>query len=233
MIDNAITHALDQVARQLGEARSANEVLDSITVAVRESIDEIDHVGISITHRNGRIETRSRTDDLVLQLDQLQYDLREGPCLDAMSSEHDEDVIRVDHLQDDQRWPRYRPQAVAAGVRSQMGLRLFREDTTVGGLNLYSTTSDEITDQGEALARLFATHAVLALGRVNVEQSLNTALETRTLIGQATGIVMERYDLSADRAFDYLVRVSQSSNIKIRDVAAEMVHGHAGRVESG
>ncbi len=70
MIDNTITHALDQVARQLGEARSADEVLDSITLAVRESIDEIDHVGISITHRNGRIETRSRTDDLVLQLDQ-------------------------------------------------------------------------------------------------------------------------------------------------------------------
>jgi AmiR/NasT family two-component response regulator len=89
---------------------------------------------------------------------------------------------------------------------------------------MYSTTSDAIDPDVQHLAELFATHASLALGRATREENLYTALGTRKVIGQALGIVMERYDLTEDRAFEYLARVSQHRNVKLRDTAAEMAN---------
>src|SRR5690606_1122688 len=100
-----------------------------------------------------------------------------------------------------------------------MGLRLFTEQATLGGLNLYSTQTDTIDPDVQHVAELFATHAALALGRARHVEDLNTALQTRKVIGQAIGIVMERYQLDEDRAFQFLVRVSSHSNVKLRDVA--------------
>ncbi|MCW2783714.1 MAG: hypothetical protein JWP74_231 [Marmoricola sp.] len=223
MLDAKVTRALNQVARDLGHARELDEVLNTIVASVVQSLPEIDHAGISVTHRDGRIETKVWTDDLVTDLDQLQYDLDEGPCVDAMNTAIPGDIVRVDDARHEQRWPVYIPRAVQAGLRSQLGLRLYTEAETVGGLNLYSTSTDAISHDTELLAEMFATHAALALGRVRTETNFISAMGTRALIGQATGIVMERYDLDAERAFDYLVRVSQTSNTKMRDVAAQLV----------
>lgn len=104
-----------------------------------------------------------------------------------------------------------------------MGLRLFVDEETLGDLNPYSTDADTIDPELQHTAELFATHAALALGRARREDDLDTALANRKVIGQATGILMERYQLTEDRAFQYLVRVSQHSNIKVRDVAQELV----------
>jgi GAF domain-containing protein len=115
------------------------------------------------------------------------------------------------------------PLAVAAGLRAQMGLRLFTERETLGSLNLYSTTSDTIDTDAVHLAELFAAHASLALGHARREEQLSAALLTRKVIGQAIGILMERHVLDEDRAFAYLTRVSSRCNIKLRDVAKEIV----------
>jgi GAF domain-containing protein len=232
VLNRVIIDALNQVARELEHSRDVDELLDAIVVSIRESLPEIDHAGISVTHRDGRIETRAWTGDLVIDLDQLQYDLNEGPCVDAMNPGVPDDVVRVDHARHDQRWPGNIPHALEAGLRAQLGLRLYTEEETVGGLNLYSTSADVISEDTEFLAEMYATHAALALGRIRKETQLVQALGTRTLIGQATGIVMERYDLDAHRAFDYLMRVSQTSNVKIRDLADELVNHHALPVES-
>jgi GAF domain-containing protein len=183
----------------------------------------VDEAGVSVTHRNGRIETRAATGDLVRLLDQAQYDSGQGPCLDAMDAAAHVDVVAVDNVRQEQRWPGYLPTAIQHGLRSQLGVRIYAEARTVGGLNLYSTTSDTIGPDSVALAQLFAAHAAVALGRLRRESHLLEALQTRELIGQGIGIVMERYGLTADRAFDYLSRVSQSSNTKLRDVAADLV----------
>ena len=223
MIDQKVTFALEKIARDLGRSRSLDEVLHSIVESVREALPEIDHAGVSISYRDRRVETRAWTDDVVVQLDLLQLELDEGPCMDAIDDTISAPVVRVDDARHEQRWPRFIPRAVELGLRSQLGLRLFVGDETVGGLNLYSTSSDSISEESERLAQLFAGHAALALGWVQNRQQLTEALATRTLIGRATGIVMQRYGLDADRAFDYLVRVSQTSNTKMRDLAIKLV----------
>lgn len=215
-----IAVALTEAAKQIYAPTDVQGTLDTIVQSAQRSVPGINHVGISVTHRDGRIETKAATDPLVQELDHIQYELGEGPCLDSI---WDEPVVLVEGMQHEQRWPLYVPQAIRHGVRSQLGLRLYVEEDTLGGLNLYSTESDTVDTEARQLAALFATHAALALGRAQREASLNTALDSRKIIGQAIGIVMERYALDEGRAFQYLSRVSQTTNVKLRDVAGELV----------
>lgn len=215
-----IAAALAKAAREINAPRDLDATLHAIVETAARSLDGIDHAGISITHLDGKVETQAGTDQLVWEVDQLQYDLGEGPCLHAI---REQPVVWVNDLRHDQRWPRYVPRALEYGVRAQLGLRLYAEDETLGGLNLYSTSTDTIDPDVEYTAELFAVHAALALGRARQEDQLNAALATRKIIGQAIGIVMERYELDDESAFRYLTRVSQHSNIKLRDVAQELV----------
>lgn len=215
-----IADALTAVAREINAEDNLSITLDTIVHTAQRSLPGLDHVGISIVHRDGRIETMAGTDQLVWELDAMQYDLREGPCYDAIDREP---VMVSNELRHDQRWPRYVPRAVAQGVQAQMGLRLFIERETLGGLNLYSTESDTIDPHVQHMAELFATHAALALGKARRIEDLTTAMQTRKVIGQALGIVMERYQLDEDRAFQFMVRVSSHTNVKLRDIAQELV----------
>lgn len=134
------------------------------------------------------------------------------------------DEVAAAHFRHDHRWPRYIPPAVKEGLRSQLAVRLFLDDHgTVGGLNLYSTISEEIDPEAEQVADLFATHAAIALGNARERDSLNQLLGSRKTIGQAIGIVMERYGINQDQAFAFLVRASSTSNIKLRDIAQALV----------
>ena len=215
-----LADALAQAARDINTRQPLPEVLQRLVQTAQNALPGVDHVGISITHPDGRVETLAATDQLVLDLDQLQYELNEGPCLSAI---RDEDVVVVNAAEEDPRWPRFMERARAMGLRSQMGLRLFNEEATLGGLNLYATRDEAIDLDVANVATLFASHIALALGKARHESNLSAGLQSRQLIGQAIGIVMERYDLDEDRAFQYLTRVSQNSNIKLRDVAAELV----------
>lgn len=212
--------ALTEAARTINGPRTLEDTLDTIAQTAVLALPAFDHVGISITHRGGKIETMSGTDQLVWELDSWQYELREGPCFDAIM---EDEVVLVEDARHEQRWPRYMPKAVGAGLRSQLGLRLYLEDETLGGLNLYSTSSDTVDSESRELAELFATHAAIALGRARQEDRLNQAIATRKVIGQALGIVMERYQLTEELAFQFLIRVSQTSNVKLRTVAQEIV----------
>ena len=119
---------------------------------------------------------------------------------------------------------RYAPQAVQEGLRSQLAVRLYLDDEgTVGGINFYSTVSDEVDQEAESIADLFADHAAIALHNADERENLNQALHSRKVIGQALGIVMERYGLNEDRAFAFLVRASSTGNVKVRDIAQELV----------
>ena len=220
----AAASALAHAAITINRSGTLDETLDSIVLATRSSLPEFDHVSVSERHRDGTIETKVGTDQLVWELDALQYDLNEGPCVQALEAEP---VVVVEHLRHDQRWPRYIPAAARKGVRCQVGVRLFSAGNHVGGLNLYSTDHDEVTPETVSTARLLAIHAGIVLGHVQHAHELNRALETRKTIGQAIGIVMERYRIDEDRAFQFLVRASSSSNIKLRDIADEVVTSSA------
>jgi len=234
-----ISAALTKVAHEINEPRQLQTTLDTIVATAAHSLPGINHVGITIAGKNGHMETMAGTDTFVWELDKLQFELREGPCVHAIDVDP---VTTVEWARHEQRWPRFMPLAVAKGLRSQMGMRLYTERETLGGLNMYSTSSDTIDPDAVHMAELFAAHASLALGHARREEHLSTALLTRKVIGQAIGILMERHALAEDGAFAYLTRVSSHSNVKLRKVAQEIVdlrndastrlgHQHASPVE--
>lgn len=213
--------ALAAAARSLATPTTLQETLEAIAQAALTSIPGLDAVGISTVDRHGSVETRAATGELVWALDKLQYGLGEGPCVETL---READVVAAPHIARDERWPNYVPRAVDLGLRSQLAVKLFLDETgTLGGLNMYSTHSDELDPDAEGIAELFATHAAVALGNARTVDGLGKALETRTLIGQALGLVMERYTLSTDAAFGFLTRTSSHSNVKLRDIAEQMV----------
>jgi GAF domain-containing protein len=215
-----VARALTDVATSINAHRTLEETLDAIVHAARVSVPGFDYVGISTVHGKDSIETRAATGQLVWDLDEVQYSLGEGPCYASLT---DAPVVSAEHLRADQRWPRYVPEAIRRGVRSQLAYRLSSGDRMLGGLNFYSTRSDTFADGATAFGELFARHATVALGRSLTEHHLNLALSTRGLIGQAIGLTMAKFGISSDRAFQYLVRASSTSNIKLRDIAQEVV----------
>jgi GAF domain-containing protein len=207
-----------EVARTLHEPESVDDVLGRLVRVARDAIPA-EFVGVSIASPKG-IHTAAASDPLVTKLDQVQYELSEGPCLDAMRHHT---ATPVADLRTDNRWPRFGPRAVAAGVISQMGIEIFRQGSTVGGLNLYASRPNAFDDDTRHAAALFARHAGLALKKSLTITNLTEALQTRQIIGQAIGIVMQRYTLDEAQAFKHLVRISQTTNIKLRDVARSVV----------
>jgi ANTAR domain-containing protein len=160
------------------------------------------------------------TDQFVADADRLQCELGEGPCLDAVLGTP---LVRSDDLAHDARWPTYKPRAVLMGVGGQMALHMFHDNGSLGGLNLYFDRPGLIDGQTVAVAELFAVLAAAAMGHARELDGLNRALQTRTSIGKAIGLLMERYELDEERAFQFLVRTSQTGNVKLRVIADEIV----------
>lgn len=222
-----VGQAIVEAARTINQQQSLDQTLQRIVEVVRDSVPGFDQVGLSTLRKDGTVETRAFAGDLVLQLDQVQYDLGEGPCVDSLNETH---VVSAPAIRHDRRWPRYVPLALDLGLRSQLAVKLYLDaEGTLGGLNLYSTTSEEIVPDAVALADLFAAHAAIALGHARERETLNEALHSRKVIGQAIGIVMERYEMDEDRAFAFLVRASSHGNIKLREIAQEIVDDRNGK----
>ncbi len=217
----APARAIADAARTMNQHQTLDEALQTIVDVARDSVPGFDHVGISSLHRDGTVETMAYSGDLVPQLDDMQYSISEGPCVDTL---HGNRVVSASHIRHDQRWPRYVPQAVGLGLRSQLAVQLYLSDEgTLGGINFYSTISDEVTAEAEVLADLFASHAAIALGHAQQREHFNAALRSRKVIGQAIGIVSERYDIDEHRSFAFLVRASSHGHVKLHDVAQELV----------
>jgi GAF domain-containing protein len=217
-----VATSLLQAAQVVTSARlTLEETLDAIAQAVRRSLPAFDHVGLSVAEAGGRLTTRAATDELVRRFDDLQYGFDEGPCVESVRGETP--VVAFEHADPDERWPDYLKRARPAGLRAQLGVRIAAEEEVLGGLNLYSTSTDTIAPAAPTVAQLFAAQAAIALSRSRREEQLREAITTRKIIGQAIGLTMERYKIDEDRAFTFLVRASQTSNVKLRDIAARVV----------
>jgi GAF domain-containing protein len=223
------THAMgivNDAARAMGAPHDAAATLEEIVIQARRCLPEFEHVSVSRMCPEGTLQTLAATTDLARALDAAQSEAREGPCVEA--GEHDETVV-VRHAADEQRWPAYLEKALPAGLRSQLGVRLATDGQGLICLNLHSTTHDDIDDGAIGVAEHFAVHAGLALGRARQEDHLRTAIGTRTVIGTAIGILMERIGLDRQQAFDHLVAESSRLNRKLREVAADLVSETEGR----
>ena len=214
-------HAIAAAARSIHHTQSLEETLQAIAYVARDSVPGFDHVGISTVQRNGKVETRAATGHLVYELDNLQYSLNEGPCVETLRDAH---VVVAPRIRHDQRWPRFVPPAVGLGLRSQLAVRLYvDEEGVLGGLQPLLDHLGRGRHRGGVDRRAVRRPRAIALNNAHERETLNHALESRKVIGQAIGILMERYGMSEDRAFAFLVRASSHSNLKLRDVAQELV----------
>ena len=218
--DRCLAQALTEVARTLEAKRGVSETLRAIVLSSVGTIPGAEHAGISLVQRRSVVETVAPSDDLVGRVDLLQYEIGEGPCLDAAWNQ---DICRVDDLSVEDRWPQFCRRAVEFGVRSILAFRLFVASDNMGALNVYSQHPGAFDEESEQVGRLFAAHAAVALAGSERERRLAEAIQTRDLIGQAKGILMERHSISAEQAFTVLIEASQGANIKLRDVAEYLV----------
>lgn len=198
-----------------------DHTLEQVTAAAVEVLPGVHYASITVRHANGRLETAAPTDPMLLGLDAAQYELQEGPCYYAAV---DTAYVTSTHLAADERFPRYGPLAVKAGIKAQAGLRLFDtpRPSAQAALNVYSRDVGSFGDMS-MVAQLFVHQSAVALDYAREIENLQQAMRTRQLIGRAVGIAMERYQLTEERAFAFLARVSQTRNVKLRAVAEELV----------
>ncbi len=214
--------SLLDTARRLSEHLKPGDLdvtLSQITAAAVNLLPDVEYSSITILRSDGELTTASPTDPMILRLDAEQYRSQEGPCYDAAT--HDNQVISSD-LGADPRFPTYGRIAVEMGIKAQIGVRLFDTPKSHGALNLYSTHVGAFDDIG-SLSALFAHQAGMAISYAHEIGNLQEAVQSRTLIGQAVGIVMERYDLNDQHAFAFLKRLSSHRNVKLRLVAQEII----------
>ncbi|MBR8641651.1 GAF and ANTAR domain-containing protein [Streptomyces tuirus] len=214
------------MARDLLAQDSVDATLRHITGAATKLVAGCDAAGILLLHGK-RVETLAPTHDLVIESDQLQERLAEGPCFDAARSDTGERVFRIADFTDEvPRWPAYAARAQDLGVGSMMGFLLYTDDEELGALNLYSRHPGAFTEDSETAGWLLASHAAIAFSSARNQAQLQQAIETRHLIGEAMGIIMGSHDLTEKQAFDVLRRYSQDNNVKLREVARQVCeHG--------
>jgi len=213
---------LIDTARRLSERLRPGDLdatLQQITAAAVEVLPNVQFSSISVRHPDGTLTTAAPTDERLLRIDDEQYRLQEGPCYQA--SVEPGPIISSD-LGADERFPRYGRVALAEGIRAQIGVRLFDTGRSNAALNLYSARVGAFEDVG-SLGALFAHQSAQAIAYAEEVGNLSEAVRTRTMIGQAVGIVMERYGLNDERAFAFLQRLSSHRNVKLRQVAQEII----------
>jgi GAF domain-containing protein len=187
---------------------------------VTQLIADCDHAGVTAASRS-KLSTVAASDGVVREGDAWQYELDQGPCLDAIR--HEQLVISSD-LTQERRWTVWAPRVVIRlKVHAMMSVQLYTHSTSFGALNLYSDRSMAWDHRQIAVAEALAGQLAVAIADAVEIENRGRAIASRTLIGQAQGILMERYGLSSDRAFAYLRRQSQESNRKLVAIAQDLV----------
>jgi hypothetical protein len=195
--------------------------LRSLAASAAANIPGVDFASITLHRKDGMLTTVAATDPVAEQADALQYELREGPCYAAVTEER---WVLVNDVGSSSECPRYAPRAVELGVHAQAALQLVSNGERAG-LNLYARTSRAFDRSTVEIAELFATHAASLLDYAEQVEQLSEALHTRTDIGTAVGILMERYGIDRDTAFAFLVRNASTDNIKVRVLAQQVIDG--------
>ncbi len=214
--------SLAQMARDLLSEDTVESTLDRIVSVAVARIDGCDEASIMVLDRERKLRTVASTSEVGRESDRIQAKLGEGPCFDA--AVQNVEFFRVADMDGSgDRWPQYAPQARALGIGSMIGFQLFTNRETLGALNLYSSQADAFGKRSEQVGWIFASHAAVAFADARKDAQLHEAIATRQGIGEAMGIIMHRHKVSEDAAFAVLKRVSQSRNVKLRDIAHEVV----------
>jgi GAF domain-containing protein len=224
--DAGTTTGLDDLARRLAEAARGlqkqldpQQLLDRVVSLAVAMVPGADEATITMVRARRHVYSAAATGELARWFDALQNETGQGPCLDAMWKEQ---TVRVDDLAADPRWPVLGPRAGERGVGSMLCLQLFVHEDTLGALDLLAHEKAAFTDESEHIGLLLASHAAIAVADAQKLEHAGIALVNRDVIGQAKGILMERFKITADEAFDVLAKVSQDTNRKVYAVAEDL-----------
>jgi GAF domain-containing protein len=210
---------LAQVAFEMAAQPDVEHTLAQILESAQE-MTRCDGVGVFRTRGGGAIEIAATSQPAVRRADELQLECREGPCLQVARTA---DTYLIHDTRADSRWPEWGPQVAELGWLSILSVRLFTPVRTLGWLNLYSHRVRGFDEDDVAVAGMFAVHASIALTAATEIRQLQRAITSRHVIGRAQGMLMERFDLDSERAFDVLRRYSQTKNVKLRAVAEYLI----------
>ena len=217
---NDLLEGLASLARELADSGSLDETLQRVVDRAEEYLDACDGVSMMLIRSGRFISSPAYSSRVAYDSDLAQYSTGEGPCLGAIA-EHK--TIVIDDLEQEQRWPRYRERALQLGVRSMLSLQLFVSGETLGALDMYSKKPHAFDRRSVALGQVFASHASVAMKAAIEAAGLEQALESRDLIGQAKGIIMEGEQVTAGQALERLRELSTAREASIRKVAQQVV----------
>ncbi|MEJ2862063.1 GAF and ANTAR domain-containing protein [Actinomycetospora flava] len=213
--------------RRFAATSSVEETLQLILTSAVDTSPATDLAGVLLLEGRGKITSLATTDGVVNQLDQVQARHNEGPCVESI---YDQELVVVDDFAEHlERWPRFARAALDHDVHSSLSFQLFSEGKRAGSLNLFSHRVRAFGEEDRVLGALFANQAGLALRGAQRVAQLDQAVASRGVIGTAKGILMERFGIGDDEAFQRLVRSSQDTNIKLVDVAQWLIDETTGR----
>lgn len=223
-----VTNSLSDLSKVLGREEDVGRALQRSVEQVTRAIPGADMASASVLRDGETVaETVASSSERVWAIDADQYAADEGPCLDAARTGR---IVRVSVEQARERWPEFSRSARAAGVESYLSAPLSIDEKFAGSLNLYSEQAHGFGDLDEALLRVYtaAVASAIANGRRYAEartlaEQLGRALDSRAVIDQARGILMATRGITAQQAFDEMVRESQNTNVKLREIAARLV----------
>jgi len=224
---DALTASLRALSKFLLGEETPRQGLRRIAEMGESAIEGADVTGMTLLDGDGRPKTFVCTDDEAFELDQLQYDEGEGPCLSAYREGH---IVRIGSNHVDQRWPVFSRRACERGVLSSLSAPLLVGGRGLGAINFYAHREEAFGEADEQVGLAFSEQAAVIVANAQAywgarehSMHLDEAMRSHAVIEQAKGIVMARSNLSAEAAFDVMRRVSQRENRRLRDVAADLV----------
>jgi GAF domain-containing protein len=219
-VDFDFNRLVAEAVREMAAEPTVSSTLERAVQMCVEAVAHCDMVGISVIE-DRRVRTVAASGERLQRIDQLQFELEQGPCYEALKSHA---VVTVNDLATDARWPAFGPRlAEETGLRSSLSYRLYTDGESLGSLNLYAYDTNAFTTQDVIEGQVVAAHASAALAAAIHDAHLQRAIRTRTVIGQATGILIERFGVAPDQAFAILRRISQNHNVKVAALAQQLV----------
>ena len=215
----AVQSTIARLAGAIVGTAGIEDALSELTGASLALIPGADCAKISIIE-NGHLRSITATSQLTSSLDSAQQAAGHGPCLEAISTKK---AACCNDLRTDTRWPRFAPSATTAGVHSVLSSPIDIPGETGATLTLFGFRAEAFGPDSEAVGAMLANHAAMALMHHQQERQFKAALATRDVIGQAIGMVMERFGVDAPRAFAMLTAISQQTNTPLRDLATRLV----------
>jgi len=220
-IHGRIADLVQELHGRLAADADADTVIAELVEHAAIEIPGAEYAGVTVTRDHRHIDTPAATHKWPIMLDEIQQRHGEGPCLSAAWEER---MVHVADLERDDRFPLYRRDALdRTPIRAVMAFQLFIADQTMGALNVYAEQPNAFGQETKELGRIFASHSSVAWNSARRNEQFRNALSSRDLIGQAKGMIMERYAVDAVQAFELLRKLSQDSNVPLAKVATDVV----------